>query len=90
MKRLLLSIFLALVSFPVFAAMNIGIDALVSGVITLIVVGAICWLLWWLVGYVGVPEPFNKFARVFIAVVAVLFLIGWLLGLLGHPVVNIR
>jgi predicted tellurium resistance membrane protein TerC len=56
---------------------------LVSFVVWIIVVGSIFGLLWWLVGYVGLPEPFNKFARVAIAVIAVLMLINLLLGLVG-------
>lgn len=59
--------------------------------IQLIVVGAVCWLLWWLVGFIGLPEPFNKIARVVVAVVAVLFLINLLLGLSGSaPIVKWR
>lgn len=62
-----------------------SIDALVSFVVYLIVVGAICWLLWWLVSFLNVPEPFNKIARGVIAVFGVLMLIGLLLSLVGHP-----
>lgn len=60
-------------------------SALVTLLIWLVVAGLICWLLWWLIGYVGVPEPFNKVARVIIALVAVIFLINILLTLVGHP-----
>jgi predicted tellurium resistance membrane protein TerC len=59
-------------------------SALVSLVVWIIVIGSIFGLLWWLVGYVALPEPFNKFARVAIAVVAVLLLINLLLGLVGN------
>jgi hypothetical protein len=47
----------------------------------LIVAGLIFWLLWWLIGYVGLPEPFNKVAHVVLAVAAVLVVIGILLSL---------
>lgn len=64
--------------------------AVVSAVIWVIVAGLIFWLLTWLVAYVGIPEPFNKVARVIIAVVAVLILINAILGLTGHPLINWR
>ena len=66
----------------------IGIETLVAVVIYLIVGGLILWLLWWLIGYVGLPEPFGKVARVILAVLAVVFLINVLLGVIGHPLVR--
>ena len=63
-------------------------SSLMHILIQIIVIGLVCWLLWWLVGYVGLPEPFNKVARVLIAVVAVLFLINLVLGLGGSPIVR--
>ncbi len=71
---------------PIMATLN-GND-LVSAVIWIIVVGLIFWLLTWLIGYCGLPEPFNKIARVLIAVVAVLLLINALLSFAGHPLVK--
>ncbi len=65
----------------------IPLGALVSLILYVIVGGLVFYLLWWLVGYVGLPEPFNKVARVIIAVVAVVFLIMLLLSLVnGQPV----
>ena len=58
-------------------------QSLVSLIVWIIVIGSVFGLLWWLVGYVGLPEPFNKFARIFLAVIAVLILINMLLGLTG-------
>jgi len=66
----------------------ISIEQVVQVVVYIIVVAAIFGLLWWLIGYAGIPEPFNKFARVFLAVCAVLILIGILLSLIGHPIVR--
>jgi hypothetical protein len=64
----------------------LSLSALVSVLIYIIVAGLIFYLLWWLVGYCGLPEPFNKVARIILAVVAVLFLIGLLLSLVnGQP-----
>ena len=66
------------------------INALVSIVIYLLVIGAICGLLWWVIGFVGTPEPFARIARGIVAVVAVLMLIGLLLSFVGHPLAPIR
>lgn len=61
----------------------IDLASLVHIIVYILIVGGICWLLWWLVGYIGLPEPFNKVARVIIAVVAVLLLINVLLAFAG-------
>ena len=63
-------------------------SGLVGLLITLVIAGLIFWLLWWFVGYIGLPEPFNKVARVIIALVAVVFLINLLMGLGGTPLVK--
>ncbi len=66
----------------------IGLETLVYAVLYLIVGGLIFWLLDWLLGYVGVPEPFHKIARVVLAVAAVLFVISVLLWLIGFPLIR--
>jgi hypothetical protein len=63
-------------------------SGLISVLVTLVVVGLVCYLLWWLIGYIGLPEPFNKVARVIVACIAVVFLINLILGLGGHPLVS--
>lgn len=71
--------------------MDITLHALVQVIIWLLVVGGVCWLLWWLIGYVGMPEPFNKIARVVVAVVAVLLLINLLLTFTsGGPYLRLK
>jgi hypothetical protein len=66
------------------------LGGLVSLIIYLMVAGLIFWLLWWVIGYSGIPEPFAKVARVIIAVIAVIFLVGILLSFLGQPIGSIR
>ncbi len=61
---------------------------LLRAVVYLIVVGLIFWLLWWIIRYANVPEPFNKVLKVVLALVAVIFLINWLLGLVGEPFIR--
>ncbi len=53
---------------------------LLSLLVTLVIVGVIFWLLYWFIGQVGLPEPFNKVAMVLIALAAVVYLIGILTG----------
>jgi len=67
-----------------------GIETLLSLVVYVLVIGAICWLLWWLIGFVGVPEPFSKIARGVVAVVGVVLLIGVLLQFLPGGVPRLR
>lgn len=62
-------------------------EALVGVVIWLIVAGLIFFLLSWLIDYCKTPEPFNRVAKVVIAIAAVLLVINALLGLAGKPIV---
>ncbi len=89
MKYLLFAL-LALFASPALAAINLSVEGLVELVIYLLIVGGIFWLLLWLIGYCGLPEPFAKVAKVIIMVVGVLILINVLLGFAGHPLVNLR
>ena len=86
----LISFVLAMLATPALAATSVDAGGLVGIIIAIIVIGAICWLLWWLIGYLGIPEPFNKIARGVIAVVAVLFLINLLLSLSGSSFATFR
>jgi hypothetical protein len=61
----------------------ISISGAVTIVVYLIVAGLIFYLLWWLVGYVGLPEPFRKVANIVLAILAVMVIIGILLSLVG-------
>lgn len=63
-------------------------SGLISILIWVVVVAVIFWLLWWLVDYIKLPEPFNKVVKVILAVVAVIFLINALLTMAGHPIVT--
>jgi hypothetical protein len=63
-----------------------NLQSLVNFIIELFIIGAICGLLWWLVGFAGkkgLPVLFVSIGQVVIAIVAVLLLINMLLGLTG-------
>ena len=57
----------------------------VSLIVTLFVAGLVFWLLWWGLGAIGLPQPFDKVIRVILIVCVVLFLVNLLLGFTGHP-----
>lgn len=69
-------------------ATSIGIGAILQLLISIVVVALICWLLWWLIGYMGLPEPFDKVLRIIIAFLAVLFLINAILALAGESFIR--
>jgi hypothetical protein len=54
------------------------------------VAGVIFGLLWWLISYCGLPAPFDKVARVVLAIFAVLIVINVLLTITGHPIIDWR
>ncbi len=62
-----------------------GNDA-TSLLIQLVIAGLIFWLLLWFIGWVGLPEPFAKVAKVIVGLVVLVYLINILGGLSGHPV----
>ena len=64
-------------------------SGLVGLLVWVIVIGCIFGLLWWLIGYIGLPEPFDKVARVIVALVAVIVLLDLVFGL-GIGANNLR
>jgi O-antigen ligase len=61
----------------------ISISAAATAILYLIVAGIVFWLLWWLIDYCTVPEPFNKVLHVIVAVLAVGVIIGILVQVVG-------
>lgn len=66
----------------------LSLAGLIATIIYLIVAGLIFYLLYWLLGVVALPEPFQKIATVILAIAAVLVIIGVLLNLVGHPIIR--
>lgn len=56
---------------------------LVNALIWLVGMGLIAYVLWWLVGYAGLPQPIDKVARVVIALVVVVMLIRLIIRVTG-------
>lgn len=59
-----------------------GSDILKS-LLTIIGVGLIAWVLWWLIDYLKLPEPINKVAKALVAIAVVVFLIDVILKITG-------
>ena len=53
-------------------------------IVTLIIIG----VLFWLIDYAGVPAPFNKIAKVVLAIIGVIIVINALLGLTGSAFIK--
>lgn len=85
----LASLFLLnLFSTTAFAATSPGIEGLIISLVYLGVIILILAAIWWLAGYIGLPEPFNKVIRIIVGLVALLVLLYFLLGMVG--LVSIR
>lgn len=63
---------------------------LISLLITIVVLGLVFYLLYWMVGQIPLPEPFAVVARVVLALVVVLVLLSLLFGGLNVPVLRWR
>jgi hypothetical protein len=65
-------------------------EGLIGILVTVVVLGLVFYLLWWLIGVIGLPDPFNKVAQVLIALIAVVILLGLLFGGINIPTLRIR
>lgn len=60
-------------------------EPIISLLVTVIVLGVVFYLLYWLIGQVPMPTPFRTVALVVLALMAVLVLLGILFGGIGVP-----
>ena len=69
-------------------ALAAGMDTgnFLNTIIYLVIVALVFWVIWWFLGYVGVPEPFNKVIRVLLGLAALLVVVNVLLSLIGKPI----
>lgn len=84
MKKLLAipAVLLLLLWCPLAFAGPPALEQMFVILIWLVFVGLIFWLVWWALGALGLPEPFNKIAHVVVIVFAFLILLYFLLGML--------
>jgi glucan phosphoethanolaminetransferase (alkaline phosphatase superfamily) len=75
------------VNLPLIIAAVSGQD-IVQTLIWIVCVGIVVWLLIWLIDYCGLPQPFNKIAKIILAVASVIFLINLVMGLAGQPLIH--
>jgi len=56
-----------------------------NAIIWVCVMGLVIWLLYWLIGKLAIPEPFNKIAYAVLAIVSVVLCIKVLFKFVGNP-----
>lgn len=54
--------------------------------IFIVLVGLAFYAIWWFLGVVGLPDPFNKIIQVLVALVALIIVLSLLFGGLKAPV----
>ena len=59
------------------------IESLIALLVFVLVVGLIVWLALWAIAELGVPEPFNKVARVLVILIAILVILYRAMPLIG-------
>ncbi len=69
-------------------ATSISLSGLVPLLIQLVIAGLIFWLLMWFLGVCGLPEPFNKVAKILIALVVLIYVLNLLMGLSGNAFIT--
>jgi ABC-type Na+ efflux pump permease subunit len=60
-----------------------SIAGLVQILLTLLILGLIVWLAFWVMAQFGLPEPLAKVIRVVVVVIAVLIVIALLMNIAG-------
>lgn len=60
---------------------------MISLLLYVLVFGLICYLIFWVMGYLGVPEPVRKVVTVIVVMIAVIYLLNYFLPGLppAHP-----
>ena len=65
-------------------------ESIVALLITVIVLGLVFYLLYWVVGQIPLPAPFHTVAVVLLGLLAVVVLLGLLFGGIGVPMLRFR
>ena len=56
---------------------------LISLLVTILIIGLVCWLILYVIDLLPLPAPFNQVARIIVIVIAVILLIRVLLSVSG-------
>lgn len=56
---------------------------MVGLLIWVLVFGLVCYLIFWVMGFLGMPEPIRKVVTVVIVIIAILYLIGYIMPAAG-------
>ena len=83
------AILLAVVSTLANAA-TISMGGMLEFIVYIVIISLIFWVVWWFIGYVGVPEPFNKVIRVVLGLFALIIVINLLMSMVGTPLFRIN
>jgi hypothetical protein len=59
------------------------VDGLIGLILLCVIVGVVVWLALWVIDQLGVPDPFNRIARVLIVVVGVVIILVRAMAILG-------
>ncbi|MEO6589830.1 MAG: hypothetical protein ABIP06_11045 [Pyrinomonadaceae bacterium] len=70
------------------AVVSLSSNNLINAFIWIVIAALVFFVLNWAVGYIGIPEPFNKVAKVLIVLVAVVMLFNGLFMLGGHGFIS--
>lgn len=61
---------------------------LINVLLWLVIAGVIFFVINWFIGYVGIPEPFNKVIKVVVGLIALIIVINALLSLVGYNFIH--
>jgi len=71
--------------------MDMSLQGLLGLIVWFAIIGGVFYLLWWLIGYIGLPAPFDKVLRIIVAIVCVVILVNLLLGFAGtSPILKLK
>ncbi len=60
--------------------------SLISLLVAVVLLGLFAYLLWWGIAAVGLPDPFNKVARIIVALIVLVLIVGLFTGNIAIPV----
>jgi hypothetical protein len=63
---------------------------LIGLLVTVIILGLVFYVIYWLLGKIPLPEPFSVVAQVILGLIVVLVLLGLLFGHISIPTLRIR